>query len=577
MTLVLTLILIALIFEYINGFHDTANSIATVVSTKVLTPRQAIILAAVTNLFGALVGTAVAKTISSGLVDAKFVSSYTIISALIGAIVWNLVTWWFGMPSSSTHAMVGGLCGAALASAHGNWDALVWSIPAGPNEPWWESKGLLWKVVIPMFTSPLCGLLLGFLIMGLLYFLLHRWKPTTVNSVFGKLQMASAAYMGFSHGTNDAQKTMGIIALALAAATAAGTFDNIHPSLRWLYTPEVGSAVYSAQTRLAETHLKADAAPTDAKIAIEWLERAAKGKNPEAAALLGDFHLQGTHVKQDDRKAAKWLSAAADKGIPGAMTNYALLLREGRGVKAADPAKADALLVSAVTNAPPKKFALATRKFKDAPTNAAENLAWLQKRADRNNADAIVALGVLHFQGKGVPADPAKAIALFEQATQRDIPEAHYNLGIMYLSGQGVPADKAKAMQHLTTAAKAEGIALWIKVICAITMAAGTAAGGWRIIKTLGHKMVKLQPVHGFAAETTAASVLFAAAHFGMPVSTTHAITTSIMGVGCAKRFSALKFGVVERILWAWFLTLPATAIVAYASMRLCQMCGWVP
>jgi PiT family inorganic phosphate transporter len=365
MTLIITVILIALVFEYINGFHDTANSIATVVSTKVLTPRQAIILAATTNLFGALVGTAVAKTIASGLVDTAYVSSYTIISALIGAIIWNLITWYFGIPSSSSQALVGGLCGAALASAHNIWKVLIWSVPAAADKPWWEGKGLLWKVVIPMFSSPVAGFIVGFFVMSLLYVLLRNWRPATVSKVFGKAQLLSAAYMGFSHGSNDAQKTMGIIALALVAATTAGVFDNAPAWLRFLHTPEA----------------------------------------PEG---------------------------------------------------------------------------------------------------------------------------------------------------------------------------ESQGIAIWIKVTCAIVMAAGTAAGGWRIIKTLGHKMVKLQPVHGFAAETTAASVLFTAAHFGMPVSTTHAITTSIMGVGCAKRFRALKLGVVEKIIWAWILTLPATALVAYGTMRLCQALGVV-
>src|SRR5580765_6355920 len=137
MALLLIVILVALIFEYINGFHDTANSIATVVSTKVLTPRQAVLLAAATNLLGAMWGTAVAKTISSGLVDTKIVAmtSEVIISALIGAIVWNLITWWFGLPSSSSHALIGGLCGSALAASGNNWKALIWSVPN--NEHWW--------------------------------------------------------------------------------------------------------------------------------------------------------------------------------------------------------------------------------------------------------------------------------------------------------------------------------------------------------------------------------------------------------------------------------------------------------
>jgi len=364
MTLILTVVIVALVFEYINGFHDTANSIATVVSTKVLTPRQAIVLAATTNLIGAMAGTAVAKTISSGLVDAKFVTSHTIICALLGGIAWNLLTWWFGLPSSSTHAMVGGLCGATFASADSNGSALIWAKPTVGGQ-WWEGSGLLYKVVLPMVTSPVVGLIVGFLVMTTLYVLLRNWKPHTVNSLFGKLQLVSAGYMGFSHGSNDAQKTMGIIALALVAATKAGELNGL----------------------------------------------------PD------------------------WLS----------------FLR-------------------------------------------------------------IESLGP-----------------------------------------------------------KSDHIPMWIKVTCALVMAAGTAAGGWRIIKTLGHKMVKLQPVHGFAAETTAATVLMVAAKLGMPVSTTHAITTSIMGVGCAKRFSALKLGVVERILWAWVLTLPMTALAAYGLLRGAKLLGWVP
>jgi len=357
MTLLFTVIVVALVFEYINGFHDTANSIATVVSTKVLTPRMAVLLAAVTNLLGALAGNAVAKTVSSGLVDAAYVSSATLICALLGGILWNLLTWWFGLPSSSSHALVGGLCGATLASAGGNWSALIWS--RVKDGPWYKNDGLLYKVVIPMVTSPVAGFVLGLAIMSLLYFLLSGWRPYTVNAFFGKAQLASAGYMGFAHGSNDAQKTMGIIALALVAAMKDGTLNEVPAWLGFLRHP---------------------------------------------------------------------------------MT---------------------------------------------------------------------------------------------------------------------------------TTGGGQEGIAAWIKVVCALTMAAGTAAGGWRIIKTMGHKMVKLQPVNGFAAESAGATVLMVAAHYGMPVSTTHAITTSIMGVGCAKRFSALKLGVVERILWAWVLTLPMTAGLGYVIRRL--------
>lgn len=358
MTLLLIVILVALAFEYINGFHDTANSIATVVSTKVLTPRQAVVLAAVTNLVGALWGTAVAKTISSGLVDAKLVAmtSEVIICALLGAIVWDLVTWWFGLPSSSSHALIGGLCGSALAASGNNWHVIIWSQPNAQH--WYQGKGLLWKVIVPMFTSPLAGLVLGFLVMALLYIVLQNVRPSTVNRFFGGAQMASAGAMGFMHGTNDAQKTMGIIALMLLAGTKAGHLNNLPDWLAFLHTPEP-----------------------------------APGKEME--------------------------------------------------------------------------------------------------------------------------------------------------------------------------------IAIWIKVLCALTMAAGTAVGGWRIIKTLGHKMVKLQPINGFAAETSSAAVILAATHLGIPVSTTHNISAAIMGVGAARRLNAIKWSVVERMVWAWILTIPISGIIAYACVRL--------
>jgi len=206
MVLFLVVVLAALLFEYINGFHDAANAIATVVSTKVLTPRQAIAMAAFFNLTGALMGTAVAATIGKGIVDLKVVTMPAILCALLGAIIWNLITWWLGLPSSSSHALIGGLCGAALATARGDWSVLRWRI------------GLLPKVVIPMITSPIAGFLIGGLLMFLLLVLLHRFTPHVIHGIFGKLQLVSAAWMAHSHGTNDAQKTMGIISLALYRA-----------------------------------------------------------------------------------------------------------------------------------------------------------------------------------------------------------------------------------------------------------------------------------------------------------------------------------------------------------------------
>jgi PiT family inorganic phosphate transporter len=374
LTLVLVVVVVALVFEYINGFHDTANSIATVVATKTLSPMQAVLLAAGTNLVGALWGTAVAKTIASGIVDTHVVevTSQLVLCALIGGIVWNLITWAVGLPSSSSHALIGGLCGAALAAARGNWQAIIW---AQPKDPWFKSGGVLWKVIVPMVSSPLIGFVVGFIVMGLLFAIISGMassggllrraaRPRSVNGFFGKAQVVSAAAMGFAHGSNDAQKTMGIIAIALVGAQAAGTLDALPPWLAFLH--------------------------------------------PSANALA------------------------------------------------------------------------------------------------HNDIDT------------------------------------------------------------------------WIKVACALVMAAGTAAGGWRIIKTLGHKLVKLQPINGFAAEASAAAVILGASALGIPVSTTHNISATIMGVGTAKRSNAIRWTVVERMVWAWVLTIPAAGGIAWLAYEVMLRFGWV-
>ncbi len=561
MALLIAVVLVALVFEYINGFHDTANSIATVVSTKVLSPRKAIMLAAVTNLIGALAGTAVAKTISAGLVDVKFATTTTIICALLGAVIWNLLTWWFGLPSSSSHALIGGLCGATLASANGQWSALIW-YKAKEGVPWYKYDGLLPKVVVPMVISPLLGFFIGLFLMAFLYIVLRNWKPKWVSTTFGKAQLLSAAYMGFSHGSNDAQKTMGIIALTLAAATTAGTLDRLPTWAHFLYQPEASSAVYTAQTRLGEIYL-ADGPLSDPKAGISLLERAAAGKNVEAMSLLGRRLLADGNATG----AREWLAKAAKANEPQAQKALATLLDPA----GTDPAQAY-LRDAAATNKPINGRAFASTKITGMPTNSTETIAWLGQRADAGSGSALVRLGVAHAEGKGVPKDEAKARALWETAAKLGIPEARLNLALLNLGHATGPADTTAAVENLKAASDAEGIKVWIKLVCALTMAMGTAAGGWRIIKTMGQKMVKLQPVHGFAAEATAATVLMTAAHFGMPVSTTHAITTSIMGVGCAKRFSALNFSVVERILWAWVLTLPVTAVAGYCLMQAAKM-----
>ncbi len=355
MTLLAIVILIALAFEFINGFHDTANSVSAVVGTKVLTPSQAITLAAITNLAGALAGTAVATTVGKGLVDTQCVTGATLICALLGSVIWNLITWRLGLPSSSSHALIGGLVGAAVASAS-SWKVVIWSAPVA-GKPWYAWGGLLYKVIIPMFSSPVLGFLGGFLLMSLLYVVLAPARPSTIHGVFRNLQVFSSGFLGFSHGSNDAQKTMGIITLALFSATQEGHLVQIPSCLQFLHTPE----------------------------------------------------------------------------------------------------------------------------FK---------------------------------------------------------------------------------------------IPLWVKLLCAATMAAGTASGGRRIIKTLGQKVGRLQPVNGFAADTTSATVLMTTAVLGMPVSTTHAVSTAIMGVGTARNRRGIRWHVVESILWTWLLTLPATGLLGYGLLHLLRVLG---
>lgn len=195
MTLFLLVLLAALVFEFINGFHDTANAIATVVSTKVLTPREAIVWAAFWNLFGALMGTAVASTIGKGLVDTSFVTMGTVLAALLSAIVWGLFTWWLGLPSSSSHALVGGLCGAALGSAGASWSVLKWYFVDAQG----HAGGLIPKIVIPMISSPLLGFIGGALLMYLLMIILRKTTPRVIGLIFGKAQLVSAGFMGYSH------------------------------------------------------------------------------------------------------------------------------------------------------------------------------------------------------------------------------------------------------------------------------------------------------------------------------------------------------------------------------------------
>lgn len=319
-TLVMLVLVIAasLLFDYINGFHDTANAIATCVSTRALSIRSAIIMAAGLNFAGAMISTKVAATIGKGIVDAGNITQMVVLAGVAGAIIWDLITWYYGLPSSSSHAIIGGIIGSVI--AHAGVSALHWS-------------GLK-TIVLALLVSPVLGTLLGFVFMVLMMWSFRNKSPYGLNKSFRKLQIVSAAFMAFSHGTADAQKSMGVITMALVSYGSLSTF----------------------------------AVPT------------------------------------------------------------------------------------------------------------------------------------------------------------------------------------------------------WVKIACAVAMAFGTAAGGWRIIKTVGRDFVKLQPVHGFCVETASAGVILGASAMGMPTSTTHVITSAILGVGLSKRMSAVNWGIASRIVVAWVLTIPASGAVAFVT-----------
>jgi PiT family inorganic phosphate transporter len=338
LTLLVLVVVLALAFDYINGFHDTANAVATVVSTNVLPGRTAVLLAAVFNFVGAFMGVGVAKTIGGDIADPTSITQTVVAAALLGAILWNLLTWYLGIPSSSSHALIGGIVGAAWCHQ------VVEAEPAG-SALWTllTSKGVL-LTLKGLVLSPIFGLLCGFTLMVVLLWLVRKAHPATVNRNFRVLQLFSAGFMAFAHGSNDAQKSMGIITMALVA----------------------------------------------------------------------------------------------------------------------------------------------------------------------------------------------------------------------YAAGQGEE--------------RSLSVPIWVIISCAAAMGMGTASGGWRIMKTMGHKIIKLRPINGFAAESASALVILVATHLRAPVSTTHVISASIMGVGASKRVSAVRWGVARNMLVAWTLTIPVAAGVAAVTYWLLRL-----
>jgi inorganic phosphate transporter, PiT family len=376
LTFLFVIIALALVFDFINGFHDAANSIATVVSTKVLTPFQAVLWAASFNFIAFwLFSLGVANTVSK-TVDSSSITPEVIFAGLIAAIIWNLLTWWFGIPSSSSHTLIGGFAGAAVAHAG-------WGVVDYPT---------VLTVVAFIFAAPLVGMIMSYTISAIMLWIFRNGRPHSLDAWFKRLQLMSSAAFSIGHGGNDAQKVMGIIMAALIA-----------------------------YTNMPGDHQK---------------------DNPQ---WLNEFQV-GYHVKEKEYKEKKTEFAAYEK-----------LLAESKE--------------------------------------------------------------------KGTPA-PAKEL----KKPKLDITPLMPN---------------------------------WVPIGCYLAIGLGTLMGGWKIVKTMGSKITKVTPFEGVAAESAGAITLFLTTWLKVPVSTTHTITGSIIGVGLTKRISAVRWGVTLNLLWAWILTIPVSALLA--------------
>ncbi|MFO0744907.1 MAG: inorganic phosphate transporter [Myxococcota bacterium] len=413
-SLLIAVIVAALIFDYINGFHDAANAIATSVSTGVLHIRTAVMVAALFNFIGAMTGTAVAKTIAGDFADPGDAGQTVVLAALIGATVWNLFTWWRGIPSSSSHALVGGLAGAV--TVHAGFGAFHWDALVG-------------KVLVPLVISPLLGFVVAFFAMVGLLWLFRRTRPAKVNGASRKMQLASACAMAFSHGSNDAQKVMGIITLALTAVLAQ---------------PGASLPAWSV---------------------------------PAGAESVCIASADGTIVPSE-RCVAPTVAASTPSTSPA-------------------PAAA--------------KVAAAAPAYR-----------WVQGAHD---------------------------ICI---ATH--------------------PANIDKSDKGPCGKKQSPAVPLWVILACAAAIAIGTMAGGKRIIKTMGSKIIRINPLQGFAAETAGTVTILGASVIGVPVSTTHCINAAIMGVGAVKRLSAVRWGVAGNIVVAWVLTIPLSALAAGGAMALLEL-----
>jgi PiT family inorganic phosphate transporter len=558
MTLLIVIIALALIFDYINGFHDAANSIATVVSTKVLTPLQAVLWAALFNAVAYWIfkDHAVANSIGK-TVYKDFITLPVIFSGLLAAIFWNLLTWWYGIPSSSSHTLIGGFAGAAIAHA---------LMIKGVDYPWSKivDADTILKTILFIFLAPIIGILISVFI-TLVTVMRNIWWRLVIISLATFATILMFDYFEDAKIHENVQKFYGIDKYSKEVKTLTEEL-KLHK----------GDTVIAAKLKLNEEKLaKANetykhvdpylsnydklGATAIAKVAKDsgWLKNAAASKIKDAARNANDFLV--LEAKSPDNKEAKAeYDIAKDKteGYKEPLKKYL-----------ASEISADSAIIAMNAIYPIKENNVAKVKTKIEKFNIEKSFAGEIEKADNSVIEYGIMGAAILFMLIYVYVEKIKTPTAYTVANM--FKKLQLFSSAAFSIGHG-GNDAQKVMGIIGAALIANGsiqdfgqLPSWVPVACYLAIGLGTMSGGWKIVKTMGSKITKVTPLEGVAAETAGAFTLFFTGQMGIPVSTTHTITGSIIGVGVTKRLSAVRWGVTTNLLWAWVLTIPVSGVLA--------------
>jgi inorganic phosphate transporter, PiT family len=558
MTLVIVIIILALIFDYINGFHDAANSIATVVSTKVLTPFQAVVWAAVFNCVAYFIfkDHAVANTISK-TVHKEFITLPVIFSGLIAAIFWNLLTWWYGIPSSSSHTLVGGLAGAAI--AHGiatkgfgvSWASIL------------ESQTII-EIVIFIFLAPLVGMIISIFI-TIVTIMRNVWLRLGIIAVAAFLTFVLFNKFEQSKMDTGLQKFLKIDKYKAevkegAEKIAANPADSVAIKFSNTAKEKLEKALPNYEKIKAELkYYDAIGAAAIAKKAQEngWL------KDIEASRLKDDVRNANGYLILEAKSTEDSFSKAEFAVAKKATEDYKVPLKK----YFTQQLSIDSTMLAIEAIYPIKAEFKNKIKEKIQGFSIEKALAKDIEKSDNSVAWGIILAIVIVFSLTYVYVEKIKTPTAYKVANM--FKKLQLFSSAAFSIGHGVN-DAQKVMGIIGVALITSGqiqnfsdLPAWVPIACYLAIGIGTMSGGWKIVKTMGTKITKVTPLEGVAAETAGALTLFFTGQAGIPVSSTHTITGSIIGVGATKRLSAVRWGVTVNLLWAWILTIPVSGLLA--------------